>query len=86
MSHGNVEAFAAPSDLPGPRPELFFAPDHAPDRDPASSWEDYCSWTSGWLTFSEHAGIEAAAAAWGRVLNGQVPPSEATVIATGEPA
>lgn len=82
-THGDPDVFDAPEGLPGPRPQLFFAPEHLPDRDPESAWADYCAWTDGWLTFSRHAGIEAAADVWREALSGKPSPSTANLVETG---
>lgn len=79
-THQDPSAFTAPDDLPGPKPELFFAPNHKPDRDPLAAWNEYCSWTERWLDFNELVGIDQAADAWGRVLSGELGPESATVI------
>ncbi|CAN5592707.1 DUF2855 family protein [soil metagenome] len=80
ITHQNPGGFAASEDLPGPAPEIFFAPDHKPDRDPLAAWGEYCTWVEGWLGFDERAGIDEAGEAWGCVLGGELGPGTATVI------
>lgn len=83
-AHGSVGGFAPDEDLPGPRPELFFAPAHRPDRDPSQAWTDYCAWVDGWLSFAHHEGLAAAAEVWTALVEGEgSSPSRADVVLPG---
>lgn len=70
----------------GPQPALFFAPTEAqrvaaeagPDvyrERLAAGLAEFVADTHRWLSIERHAGPEAFAAAWTRVLSGEVPPS-----------
>ncbi len=77
--------------LPGPRPALFFAPDHVTrrieqwgsegfERRLGAAWDVFVGDAARWLTISVHCGSEAVVAAYLDVLEGRVPPSVAYVI------
>lgn len=78
-------------DLPGPRPELFFAPDHVQRRKDDwgasvfeervnGSWLSFTTSADDWLELVVHRGADAVAAAFDSVLEGRVPPHQAFVI------
>lgn len=83
-AHGATDGFTPDADLPGPRPELFFAPAHRPDRDPSTAWAEYCTWVDGWLTFEHHDGLASAQEVWAALAGGGGrPPSRADVVLPG---
>jgi hypothetical protein len=78
-------------ELPGPRPEFFFAPDRVTMRSAdwgraglesrvAETWHPFCEWTGGWLKTIRGRGFEALRDAYLEVLDGGVPPDTAHVI------
>ncbi len=73
-------------DLPGPTPELFFAPTQIEKRNAElgrdemerrflDAWTAYSSWTDDWMTIVRHDGTDALAALWSEMLPGRVDPS-----------
>ncbi len=77
--------------LPGPKPMLFFAPDHAvasiKELGPkgfgeavAKSWKVFLGAVNGTITFDERTGIEAAVKAYLATLNGTADPAVGIVI------
>jgi hypothetical protein len=80
------------TELPGPRPTFFFAPDRVTKRSAdwgpdglservADAWHPFCEWAGGWLEFRRGEGFEAVRDAYLDVLEGRVPPNEAHVLA-----
>lgn len=78
--------------LPGPAPELFFAPDRVRQRTTdwgadvlqqrlADAWRPYAEWTTGWLDVVHGKGPEAIERAWLDLLDGRVDPATAHVLA-----
>lgn len=78
--------------LPGPKPALFFAPDHAvaffktlgPEeggRLVAAAWHAFLKATDGTIVIERHSGLEAARAVFLDMLGGKVDPSRGIVIA-----
>jgi Protein of unknown function (DUF2855) len=81
-----------PGGLPGPRPRLFFAPDRVTKR--SEDWGrdelerrvaavavPFLEWTAGWLEVIRDEGMEGVQRAYLAVLEGEVPPSQAHVLA-----
>ena len=73
-------------DLPGPTPELFFAPSQIEkrsaewgrgemDRRIRDVWRSYSAWSDGWMTILRHDGTDALAALWAEMLPGRVDPA-----------
>jgi hypothetical protein len=73
-------------DLPGPTPEMFFAPAQIEkrnadwgreemDRRVHEAWATYSAWTDDWMTIVRHDGISALAALWAEMLRGRVDPA-----------
>lgn len=73
-------------DLPGPTPELFFAPAQLEkrnadwgreemDRRVREAWTTYAEWSDDWLTIVRHEGTDALAALWAEMLRGRVDPA-----------
>jgi Protein of unknown function (DUF2855) len=78
-------------ELPGPRPQFFFAPDRIVKRSKdwgsagldarvAEAWHPFCEWTGGWLEPIRGQGFEAVKAAYLDVLEGRVEPTTAHVL------
>lgn len=79
------------TELPGPTPALFFAPDRIEKRSKdwgrgglekrvADAWHPFCEWTGGWLKVIRGQGFEGAQSAYLDVLEGRVDPRTAHVI------
>jgi hypothetical protein len=78
-------------DLPGPRPEFFFAPTRIKKRSAdwgrdglsertAAAWDPFCEWVGGWLETIPGTGFDAVQAAFLDVLEGRVDPRRAHVL------
>ncbi len=87
--HDRLEAL--PSDLPGPRPTFFFAPDRVAKRSAdwgreglearlADAWRPYVEWVEGWLVVERGRGPEALERAYLEVLDGRADPARASVL------
>lgn len=74
-------------DLPGPRPEFFFAPSYAQERlavwGPAGfqtrlgeAWTGFLADAQGWVQVKTDTGSSAVEAAYRKMLEGQIDPSE----------
>jgi Protein of unknown function (DUF2855) len=79
------------SELPGPQPTFFFAPDRVVKRSQdwgraelearvAAAWHPFCDWTRGWLRVIRGGGFEDVRAAYLDVLEGRVDPKSAHVL------
>jgi hypothetical protein len=79
------------SDLPGPTPAFFFAPDRVTKRSRdwgrdglgqrvADTWHPFCEWIAGWLQVEHGEGFDAVQAAYLDVLEGNVDPRTAHVL------
>jgi hypothetical protein len=79
------------SPLPGPKPEMFFAPTHIGrlgaswggqefNRAVNAALERFVHDSRGWLTVNEAQGLEAAQIAWARLLANDVGANEGIVI------
>jgi len=77
--------------LPGPAPQLFFAPDRivkrgadwgpaALDERVAAAWHPFRDWVAGWLEPIEGEGFDAVRSAYLAVLAGDVDPATAHVL------
>jgi hypothetical protein len=84
-THWEEGAAAAPSDLPGPSPSFFFAPDRVVQRRAdwgpggleqrlASVQREFLQSVGAWLRIDEQAGLAAAAELWVDLVDGRVPP------------
>jgi hypothetical protein len=82
---------AGDTELPGPSPTLFFAPDRVVKRAKdwgragletraADAWHPFCEWTGGWLDTIHGRGFEAVKSAWLDVLEGRVDAKSAHVL------
>ncbi|PWE18056.1 DUF2855 domain-containing protein [Marinicauda salina] len=88
------EKSAPPSDLPGPKPVFFFAPDHARDRIAEWGAEAFAQrYQSAWLAFARDAaglfefearqGMEGALSAYRDLVANRVPGRKALTIELG---
>lgn len=79
------------TDLPGPRPTLFFAPDHAvalfkqlgpqeAGRQMAASWQAFLDSAAGSITIERRQGLDAARKVFAEMVGGQVDPARGIVI------
>jgi hypothetical protein len=77
--------------LPGPKPQLFFAPDHAvaffkahgPDEGGklvAAAWREFLKAAEGTIAIERHAGLEAARDVFATMVAGQIDPAKGIVI------
>jgi len=84
-------SLAPAADLPGPKPELFFAPDHIQKRTRElgpeefrrrldESQDAFFESTRGWLELVHAMGPVGIEQAYLRVLNGQLAPSQAMLL------
>jgi hypothetical protein len=80
------EGMGGSDELPGPTPELFFAPSQIEKRNAdwgraemerrlLAAWTDYSAWTDDWMTIVRHDSPEALAELWAEMLPGRVDPS-----------
>jgi hypothetical protein len=90
MTHHD-EMGSVPDDLPGPRPEFFFAPTHAAKRAAewggdglaervGEAWRPYVEWTEGWLEVTRGSGPDALETAYADMLEGRVDPKAGHVL------
>ena len=93
-THAASASFAPDPGLPGPEPKLFFAPERLQARSREWGTEmlearlerafaSLGAWSEQWLRLEESAGPDAALAAYGSVLAGEVPPDVAKVVSLG---
>jgi hypothetical protein len=77
--------------LPGPKPVLFFAPDHAvalfkevgpeeASRQMAASWHSFLGAAQGTITITHHKGLDEARRVFAEMLSGKIDPSQGIVI------
>jgi len=77
--------------LPGPKPQLFFAPDHAVaffkahgaeegGKLVAAAWREFLKAAEGTIAIERHAGLEAARTVFTSMLTGQIDPAKGIVI------
>ena len=77
--------------LPGPKPQLFFAPDHAvaffkahgPDEGGklvAAAWRGFLEVAEGTITIERHKGLEAARDVFVSMVGGHIDPAKGIVI------
>jgi hypothetical protein len=89
--HSTLGDAPAAGTLPGPQPELFFAPDHMTRRTQewgreelarriAQAWQAYVAWTGDWLRVQHGEGPEAVQAAYLELLDGRIDPARAHVL------
>lgn len=79
------------AELPGPRPQFFFAPTRVSKRSEdwgraglearvAEAWHPFCEWTAGWLETIPGRGFDGLRSAYLDVLEGRVDPAHAHVL------
>jgi hypothetical protein len=89
MTH--YEEMAGGSDLAGPEPVFFFAPDRIKkrgadwgaaslDQQVVDAWHPFAEWTGGWLEVIHGSGPEALQEAYLEVLDGKVDPAAGHVL------
>jgi hypothetical protein len=82
---------AGAGELPGPRPQFFFAPDRVAKRSSewgregleqrlADAWRPYVQWTRRWLQAVHGSGPQQLEHAYLDVLDGRVDPATAHVL------
>ena len=82
---------AGEGELPGPSPNVFFAPDRVTKRSKewgraalqsrvADAWHPFCEWIGGWLEVVHDRGFEAVQRVYLDVLEGRVDPKTANVL------
>ncbi len=80
-----------PGELPGPAPQMFFAPDHVKRRTrdwgqegfqarTAEAWAEFVPWTEGWLEVEHGRGPEAVERVYRQLLAGETSPSVGHVL------
>jgi hypothetical protein len=85
------EQSGGPEDLPGAKPEFFFAPSRIEQRTRdwgagglqtrlAASWRDFLDGTEGWLRVAHGRGREAVERAYRETLEGRVKPDEGLIL------
>ena len=83
------------SDLAGPRPVFFFAPDRLKKRNEdwgpqelnqrlAESWRAYVDWARGWLRVERGSGPEDIERIYREVLDGKSDPAVGHVLSPGD--
>ena len=85
------EAFRPPSDLPGPKPQFFFAPAQVAkrreewgpgvvEREITKGWKRLAAGADAWLDVAVHDGLATALPVWQRLADGQASPREGHII------
>jgi hypothetical protein len=85
------DAGGANEDLPGPKPEFFFAPGQIGKRSKdwgadklmallGESWAGFRDGSKGWLEVRRHTGTEALAEIYAETLGGKASPSSGNVM------
>jgi hypothetical protein len=83
--------FGKSEPLPGPKPQLFFAPDHAvaffkahgPEEGGklvAAAWREFLKAAEGTIAIERHPGLEAAKSVFTSMVAGQIDPAKGIVI------
>jgi len=92
MTHIEARStFGGGEALPGPKPALFFAPDHAVaffkahgaeegGKLVAAAWHDFLKAADGTVAIERHAGLEAARSVFTAMVAGQIDPAKGIVI------
>lgn len=92
MTHIEARStFGGGDPLPGPKPALFFAPDHAvaffkahgPEEGGklvATAWREFLKATDGMIAIERHDGLEAARNVFTAMVGGQIDPAKGIVI------
>jgi hypothetical protein len=88
------ELGAGESELPGPSPTVFFAPDRLAKRSAdwgrlelqrraSEAWRPFCEWVGGWLEVTHERDFDALQRVYLDVLEGRVDPKTANVLSLG---
>lgn len=92
MTHIEARStFGGGESLPGPKPALFFAPDHAVaffkahgaeegGKLVAAAWHDFLKAADGTVAIERHTGLEAARSVFTAMVAGQIDPAKGIVI------
>lgn len=92
MTHIEARStFGGGAPMPGPKPALFFAPDHAvaffkahgPEEGGklvAAAWHEFLKAADGTVTIERHQGLEAARSVFTAMVAGQIDPAKGIVI------
>lgn len=92
MTHIEARStFGGTEPLPGPKPALFFAPDHAvaffkahgPEEGGklvAAAWHDFLKAAEGTVAIERHKGLDAARTVFTAMVAGQIDPAKGIVI------
>ncbi len=92
MTHIEARStFGGGEPLPGPKPALFFAPDHAVaffkahgaeegGKLIAAAWHDFLKAAEGTVAIERHAGLESARSVFTAMVAGQIDPAKGIVI------
>jgi len=92
MTHIEARStFGGAEPLPGPKPALFFAPDHAvaffkahgPEEGGklvAAAWHEFLKAADGTVAIERHQGLESARAVFSAMVSGQIDPAKGVVI------
>ena len=83
--------FGKSEPLPGPKPQLFFAPDHAvaffkahgPEEGGklvAAAWREFLKAADGTIAIERHKGLDSARAVFTTMLAGHIDPAKGIVI------
>jgi hypothetical protein len=91
VTHWEEIGAAPATELPGPHPAFFFAPDRIVKRSKdwgsdglearvADAWRPFCEWAGGWLEVIPGEGFDAVRSAYLEVLDGGVAPNRAHVL------
>lgn len=92
MTHIEARStFGGDEPLPGPKPALFFAPDHAvaffkahgPEEGGklvAAAWHEFLKAADGTVAIERHHGLEAARTVFSAMVAGQIDPAKGIVI------
>ena len=93
MTHIEARStFGGGEPMPGPKPALFFAPDHAVaffkahgaeegGRLVAAAWHDFLKAADGTVAIERHQGLDAARTVFTAMVAGQIDPAKGIVIA-----
>jgi Protein of unknown function (DUF2855) len=90
-THVDARGLGAAGDMAGPKPILFFAPDHAVatvqelgpkgfGKAVAASWNNFLDAANGVVSMDERHGLEAAASAFVECLQGKADPQKGTIV------
>ncbi len=92
MTHWQASGGLSGDDLPGARPEFFFAPSYAQERLAALgraefqarldlAWSDFIDQAERWITVTEFRGSSAVQARYDASLRGDISPQEGHILA-----